>query len=89
MQYQAIGRFLFVKRLEYKNKSKFAVEKSEDDLTYFEVQSIGDQITNCKPGDQVVLRAGNYEPVPLLGNDQADQLFIAQDDDVAGVVTNV
>lgn len=89
MQYQAIGRFLFVKRLEYQNKSKFAVDQSEDDLTYFEVQSIGDQITNCKPGDQVVLRSGNYEPVPSLGNDKDEKLYIAQDDDVAGVVTNV
>lgn len=89
MKYQALGRFLFVRRLDLEEKSEFSIEQSDDDLIYFEVQSVGDDVGVCKPGDQVVLRPGNYEPVPLLGNAKDEQLYIAQADDVAGVVTNV
>jgi len=87
MQHQALGRFVFLKRHQLEKKSTFAVDQSSDELTYFEVQSVGADVLICKPGDMVTLRAGNYEPLPLLGSEE--QLYMASDDDVAGSILNV
>jgi len=87
MQHQALGRWVFLKRHLLESKSKFSIEQSEDELTYFEVQSVGNDVLICKPGDKVVLRAGNYEPLPKLGEEE--QLYAASDDDIAGSILNV
>lgn len=78
---QAVGRFLFVQKVEQAN-SKFAKVEDDESLT-FKVVSIGDEVTNCQVGDEVVLAPNNYSPLPFFV--MADT-YCASDEDVIGVV---
>lgn len=78
---QAVGRFLFVQKIK-QTESEFVKVEDDERLT-FKVVSIGEEVSNCKVGDEVVLTSGNYEPLPFFV--MADT-YCASDEDVIGVV---